>query len=277
MTALNPETRPEGRYIVPGLSQGLAVLSMFSRKRTRISAPEIARELDLPRTTVFRILHTLMAMNFVCKDSDERHFRLGPAVLGAGFAFISSLDYVEVAQPILQKLRDATGWSAHMAIRDGTDIVYVARYAAHATVRSSVNIGSRLPVHATVMGRALSWDMDADDLHRLFGSENLQKYTEQTPSNVTALATLLAEDRARGYAFSQSFFERGVSSVAVPVRDAAGHVAASINVTSVDAYIDPARMHGEIKDALIAAAREITAWLTSDESPRLNSARAGAG
>ena len=83
MTATNPETRPEGRYIVPGLSQGLAVLSMFSRKRPRISAPEIARELDLPRTTVFRILHTLMATNFVCRDSDERHFRLGPAVLGA--------------------------------------------------------------------------------------------------------------------------------------------------------------------------------------------------
>ncbi len=274
MIPSKPDPRPEGRYIVPGLSQGLAALSLFSRKRTRITAPEIARELDLPRTTVFRILHTLQATGFVCREEDERHFRLGPAVLGAGFAFIASLDYVEVAQPVLQRLRDATGWSAHMAIRDGMDIVYVARYAAHATVRSSVNIGSRLPVHATVMGRALSWDMSADELRKLFGSNELQKFSEQTPATVEAFAALVAEDRDRGYAFSQSFFERGVSSVAVPVRDASGQIVASINVTSVDAYVDPARMHNEIKDALISAAHEITLWLTSDASPRLNAGRA---
>ncbi|MBM3608163.1 MAG: IclR family transcriptional regulator [Alphaproteobacteria bacterium] len=265
MNGVKNEARPEGRYIVPGLSQGLAVLSMFSRKRIRIAAPEIARELRLPRTTVFRILHTLQVMGFVCREDDERHFRLGPAVLGAGFAFIASLDVVEISQPVLQRLRDVTGWSAHMAIRDGADIVYVARFAAHATVRSSVNIGSRLPVHATVMGRALAWDMTLEDMRQLFGAEALPKFSEQTPATAEAFLALVNEDKARGYAFSQSFFERGVSSVAAPVRDSSGAIVAAVNVTSVDAYVDAQRMHAEIKDALMGAAGDITQWLTSDE------------
>lgn len=272
MNSIDP--RPEGRYIVPALSQGLATLALFSRKRTRITAPEISRELNLPRTTVFRILHTLQTMGFICREDDERHFRPGPGLLGAGFSFIASLDYVEVAQPILQRLRDATGWSAHMAIRDGIDIVYVARCAAHSTVRSSVSIGSRLPLHATVMGRVLSWEMSEADIEALYEGKTLQRFSEQTPLTTKDFARLVAADRARGYAYSQSFFERGVSSVATPVRDASNQIIASINLTSVDARVDPDHMHGPIKDALLAAAQEINLWLTNDSSPHLNGAQA---
>lgn len=272
MNTLDP--RPEGRYIVPALSQGLATLALFSRKRTRITAPEISRELDLPRTTVFRILHTLQAMGFVCREDDERHFRPGPGLLGAGFSFIASLDYVEVAQPILQRLRDATNWSAHMAIRDGIDIVYVARCAAQSTVRSSVSIGSRLPLHATVMGRALSWEMSETELETMYQGKTLQRFSEQTPVTTSDFAKLVAADRARGYAYSQSFFERGVSSVATPVRDSAGQIIASINLTSVDAHVDPDHMHGPIKDALLAASQEINLWLTNDAGPHVNAAPA---
>ncbi|MDN3562763.1 helix-turn-helix domain-containing protein, partial [Halomonas neptunia] len=72
----------------------------------RVAPPEIAQELNLPRSTVFRLLHTLQMMGFVQKEGDERHFKLGPAVLSHGFEYLASLDIVEAAQPILQRLRD---------------------------------------------------------------------------------------------------------------------------------------------------------------------------
>ena len=262
-TALDKSTL-EGRYIVPALAQGLALLSLFTRDRTRLSAPEIAQLLNLSRTTVFRLLHTLVAAGYIRKDEDGRHYSPGPAVLGSGFSYLASLDFIEVAQASLQRLRDDTGLSAHLAIRDGREVVYVARYAAKTTVRSSVTIGTRFPIHATIMGRMMMLDMSNSELVALFPEPKLPCFSEQTPVTLEELKALLAEDRERGYAASQSFFERGVSSVAAPVRDAGGSILAAINVTCVDAYVDPADMHGRIKDLVMAASREITRWISQD-------------
>lgn len=271
---MDKSVTPEGRYIVPALAQGLSVLSLFSRDKVRLTAPEISRELSLPRTTVFRIMHTLEAMGYICKEEDERHFRLGPAMLGRGFAYLASLDFVEVAQPVLARLRDTTGMSVHMAVRDGSDIVYVSRYAAQTTVRSSVTIGTRFPAHATIMGRMLLSDMDEAELRALFPREPLQQYSERTPRTVAELFALIAGDRKKGYAVTQSFFERGVASVAAPVRDARGTIVAAINVTSVDAYVDPATMEGPVKNAVLAASEEITGWISSDGVMRSRVSRA---
>ena len=259
---------PEGKYIVPALAQGLAVLGLFSRERPTLTAPDIALELGLSRTTVFRLLHTLQTMGYVTKAEEERRYKLGAALLGRGFSYLSSLDIVEVAQPILEQLRDETGMSTHMAVRDGRDVVYVARYAARTTVASSVHIGTRFPVHATVMGRMTICDFTAEELAALYPDEALPRFSEQTPATRSALAAVLAEDRARGYAVSQSFFERGVSSVAAPVRDGSGRIVAAINATSVDSVIDPSLMHGHVKDAVIGASTEITKWMSQGSPGR---------
>lgn len=261
----------QGRYIVPALAQGLQVLSLFTRERTRLSAPDVAHELELSRTTVFRLLHTLVAAGYLRKEDDDRHYTPGPAMLGSGFSYLASLDYVELAQPILQKLRDDTGLSAHLAIRDGREVVYVARYAAKTTVRSSVTIGTRFPIHATIMGRMMLLDASDAELDGLFPEKALPQFSDQTPTTLEEFKAMLREDRKRGYAASQSFFERGVSSVAAPVRDAGGAIIAAINVTSVDTYVEPDEMNGRIKDLVVAAAHEITQWISHDS--RSESAR----
>jgi len=251
----------DNRYIVPALAQGLGILSLFGGEARSFTAPEIARRLSLPRTKVFRLLQTLVAMDYVRCGEDKRHFTLGPALLRGGFSYLASLDMVEVAQPILQRLRDETGLSAHMAIRDRREIVYVARFAARSTIASSVHIGTRFPVHATIMGRMTIFELDDKELAALFRDQPLQRFTPQTPTTLKALKALLADDRKRGYAVSQAFFEAGVSAIAAPVRDGAGRIVAAINVTAVNAHIDEQAMNGELKDAVLEAAGEISRWL----------------
>ena len=256
------DARPEGKYVVPALAQGLAVLRLFSRENPALTAPEIATRLSLPRTTVFRLLHTLQLTGFVMRCEDERSYKLGPAILDRGFAYLASLDIVEIAQPVLQKLRDTTGMSAHLAVRDGREIVYVARFAARTTVASTVQIGTRFPIHATVMGRMMICELTEAELAALFPADPLPVYSEQTPATRAQLQGLLAEDRARGYAVSQSFFERGVSSIAAPVRDGNGTIVAAINVTSVDSYVPLEEMQGALKDEVLRASAELTRWLS---------------
>lgn len=256
---------PEGKYVVPALAQGLCLLSLFSRETPTLTAPDISTRLGLSRTTVFRLLHTLQLLGFVSREQDERSYRLGPALLNRGFAYLASLDLVERAQPILQRLREETRMSAHLAVRDGQEIVYVARFAARTTVASSVQIGTRFPVHATVMGRMTICDFTDRELAALFPKEPLAAFSDQTPTSLAALKEILSQDRKVGYAVSQSYFERGVSSIAAPVRDESGRIAAAINITAVDSYVQLDDMHGPLKDAVLKASAEITCLLPGED------------
>jgi DNA-binding IclR family transcriptional regulator len=252
---------PRERYIVPALAHGLNVLALFSRERPSLTAPDICAALGLPRATVFRILVTLERAGYVLRGSDDRTFRLGPGLINRGFTYLASLDLPEIGQAALQKLRDRTGFSAHLAVRDGREVVYVARVAAFSTVASNVQIGTRFPAHATIMGRMLLMDLSDEELRALFPERKLPKATSQTPETLSDLKLLLTADRARGYGVSHSFFERGVSAVGAPVRDGAGRVVAAINVTAVDTHIDKSAIEGEIKDAVLDAASDIGRWL----------------
>ena len=258
------ESEKAGRYMVPALAQGLAVLGLFTRERPVWSPPEIARELSLARATVFRLLQTLEANGSVMREDGERAFRLGVSVLSQGFAYLSSLDLVEVSRPFLKRLRDKTGLSSHLAIRDGREIVYVARFAGHSALTSNVTVGTRFPVHATVLGRMLICEFSQEQLAALFGDQDLTRYSEHTPRNREELAALLAQDRARGYATSQSFFEHGVSSIAAPVRDQSGAIIASINLTTADTRVSMDDFNGALKDDVLGAAADISRWIVAD-------------
>ncbi len=249
------------RYVVPALAHGLDVLSLFSRENPSLTAPDICAALGLPRATVFRIMVTLERAGYVLRGADERTFRLGPGLLNRGFTYLASLDLSEIGQPALHRLRDRTGLSAHLAVRDGREVVYVARVAALSTVASNVQIGTRFPAHATIMGRMLLLGMSDDELRALFPERKLHQSTPQTPGTLAELRDVLLADRTRGYGVSQSFFERGVSAVGAPVRDGAGRVVAAINVTAVDTHIDVEAMHGPIKEAVLDAAQDIGRWL----------------
>ena len=253
--------KPANRYLVPALAQGLSLLALFSRERPVWTAPEIVAELALARATVFRLLKTLEAAGYVARDESGRGFRLGAAVLSRGFAYLSSSDLVEVAQPVLRRLRDETGLSAHLVVREGTEVIYLARYAANSTLSSSVNVGTRFPVHATTLGRMAICELSDAELKTLYPDPVLPRFSDQTPGTREELAGLLAGDRKRGFAASQSFFERGVNSIAAAVRDKSGKIVAAINITAVESHVTLDEMNGKLKDKVLEAAAEISRWI----------------
>jgi DNA-binding IclR family transcriptional regulator len=249
------------RYAVPGLERGLNILLLFSRARRAISPPDMARELGIPRSTVFRLVQTLEEKGFLQRAETGRDYALGPAVLSLGFEYLGSLDLVELANPVLARLRDATGCSAHLAIRRGTDVIYLARHASRSAISSSVSVGTALPAHATIMGRVLLADLPDGELRALYAGQALGRFSDQTPTSLAGLRALLADDRRRGHAIGTAFFERGVTAVAAPVRDHSSRAVAAINVTTLDAALDARRLAGEIKDRVCEAAAAISALL----------------
>lgn len=237
-------------YLVPGLERGLRLLQLFGPARPELGAPEIARELELPRTTAFRLLQTLEALQFLERAADGS-FRLGPAVLRLGVEFVASLDVGEQGRAVVEKLCEETGQSTQLAIRDGRDIVVVVKKNPSSLFVSNVQVGTRMPAHATALGRLLLQDVA---LRKLYPEGRLKQFSSQTPKNVAELERLIAQDRARGYAVSESFFEAGISAIAAPVRNHEQRVVAAISVIVAQPRLEPRRRDELIQKAVAAAA-----------------------
>lgn len=245
------------RYNVPGLERGLRMLQLFDRSRKILSAAEMARTLEIPRSTAFRLAQTLEQLGFLTRENDA--YRIGPAVLRLGFEYIASLEFTELARPIIERLRDATGFSAQIVIRDGREVVVVLKAAAQSTFASNVNVGTRLPAHATILGRVLLADTDDRALAALYpGASTLPRISTKSPRTLADLKRLIKEDRGRGYAVSESFFEQGISAIAAPVRDESGRIVAAISITAQRPNLEPSELRERLVKQVLRAAADLS-------------------
>lgn len=259
-TGVNAQGGDGDKYIVPALERGLRLLGEFGRDSRTLSAPELARRLDLPRSTVFRLLNTLESMNFIERVGSGNDYRLGLAVLRLGFDYLASLELTDLGQPVINRLCDEIRCACNLVVRDGRSIVYVARTSPPTPFSSVVHVGTRLPAHATVLGRVLLQDLTLPELRALYPEEHLEGFSASTPRTVLELFNLVETDRQRGYVLGEGFYELTISTIAAPVRDESGRVIAVLGTTIPSARIDPDRA-----DALVrrvkASADELSTLL----------------
>lgn len=246
------------KYIVPALERGLRMLGEFSRDTRTIGAPEFARRLGLPRSTVFRLLSTLESLGFVERSGND--YRLGVAVLRLGFEYIASLELTELGQPVLQRLCDDIRYPVNLVVRDGRFIVYVAKVSPPTPFASAVRVGTRLPAHATVLGRILLEDLTLPELRALYPEEHLEEFSQNTPRTSLELFNMVQVDRERGYVLGEGFFEASISTIAAPVRDESGHIVAALGATIPAGHIEPERIDGLVQ-RVRASADELSALL----------------
>ncbi|GAB3626531.1 IclR family transcriptional regulator [Pandoraea terrae] len=262
----------DNKYSVPGLERGLRILMAFSAREPVLNGADLARRLDIPRSTVFRLLQTLESEGFIEKAGDERNYRLGVAVLRLGFEYLNSLELTDLGTPVIEKLRDQTGFSSHILILDQRDAVFVAKAASRELVFGSVRVGTRLPAHATAVGHMLLGDYSLDALRKLYPERKLDAFTTYTPTTVEALYKVVQEDVARGYSMSQAFFEQNISTIAAPVRNHLGEIAAVISVTIPQARVEADLLASGLVETVVNAADELSHKLNYRANPRSSSA-----
>lgn len=243
MTARRPAAAPaEDRYTVPALARGLQLLMQFTRDERQLSGAELSRRLQLPRASVFRMLCTLEQGGFVERADDGVSYKLGLAVLRLGFELLASLELSEHGRGLIEDLRDRSCCSAHIVVRDGREVVFVAKAPGPSALFQSVQVGARLPAHATVLGRLLLADLDLPALRKLYPEATLPAYTPVTPTTVAQLKALIDRDRAAGHGVSMGGFESGISTVAAPVFNERGEVTAALSITVPQPQIEPAAL-----------------------------------
>jgi DNA-binding IclR family transcriptional regulator len=251
----------EDAYLSPPVQRATRLLRRIAEGDAVTNMSRTARDLDISRTTLLRLLHTLEAERFIEPRAGEGSgWRIGTALIGlAARAF--GEDLAEAAQPVLTRLAETLGLSAHLGVLDGREVVYMVRRTPNLSWGSNIRVGSRLPAHAANMGRIILAHLPDDEVRRLYGGVAMEAVTAQTATSVEALLAKLAVDRAEGLAWSEGYYENGIGSVAAALRDAAGHPVAAINVSGQVASFEGAEARARIGTAVRGAAAEISARL----------------
>lgn len=145
----------EDRQFVTALARGLQVLKCFTSGEEHLGNQEIAQRCRLPKSTVTRLTHTLTLLDFLHHDSAQNRYRLGMATLSLGGTTLLRLDAREISRPIMQALANQTGCLIALGMREGMSMLYLETSRSDASVITiRLNLGSRIPLHTTAMGRA---------------------------------------------------------------------------------------------------------------------------
>jgi len=243
-----------------GLERGLAVIRAFSADAPSLTLSEVARDLGITPATARRILLTLSELGYV--RSDGRRFSLTPRVLALGWAYLSSLDFGELAGPFMEELSAKTRESCSIATLDLPDIVYVARVPTSRIMTVALGVGARLPAYATSMGRVLLADLPDDELTAYLSSVEAEPLTERTVTSPDKLREVIDAARTDGYALVDQELELGLRSIAAPIRNSRGRTIAALNVSAHASRSTPASLRTETLPHLHATATQITTALT---------------
>ncbi|MDA8296131.1 MAG: helix-turn-helix domain-containing protein [Actinomycetota bacterium] len=244
-----------GGDFVQSLERGLTVIRAFGPGRERLTLTEVAQLTGLTRAAARRFLLTLVELGYV--RSDGREFSLRPRVLELGYAFLSGLSLPEVAQPLVEEFVAEVHESSSISVLDGSDIVYIVRVPTHRIMTVAISVGTRFPAYCTSMGRVLLAAKSDDDLDAYLAEVELAALTERTTTDPGELRAILAKVRAEGFALVEQELEDGLTSLAVPIREANGSVTAAMNVSANAFRVDAERLVREFLPLLQETARHI--------------------
>lgn len=191
----------------------------------------IAREVGLPKTTVYRLLLTLEQREVVTRGSGVEEFRLGPRLLYLGLLVRDSSSLHEAALPLMRELREQLGETVNLNICVGNERLCIASLEGTHRVRMQGVMGERSPLHSGAAARAILAFMPGARVEAYISENLLTRVTGETITDPERLRAILAEDRARGYVISNGERTEGVTSVGAPIWDAGREVVASLNVS----------------------------------------------
>ncbi|WP_049579137.1 IclR family transcriptional regulator [Streptomyces sp. SBT349] len=217
---------------VPAVSRALDILELFLDGDGTLSAPEITRKLQLPRTTVHELVTTLAARSYLVPVQEQPgRFRLGVRTYQLGSRYAEQLDLAAEGQQVARSVAETCGETVHVAVLEEADVIYIAKVDSTHAVRMVSAAGRRLPAHCTAVGKMLLASLPREELDERLPEGELPRMTPNSITSPSALREVLAEVRTSGVASEQRESNPDVSCVAAPVRDRAGRVVAALSVS----------------------------------------------
>ena len=244
---------------VPALERGLTLLRLIAQANEPLTLSELSDAIGVSRSTVYSLLATLQQYGMVTKDVRHKTYQLGVATLELGSAYLNRVSLVPVFNQVAAQLVAACGETVKLAVLDGRDVVYLGKQEGLYSVRLVARVGSRMPAHATAVGKLLLAELDSAALGQLYAGYDWPTRTAATVASFAALREQLGAIRQVGYAFDREESTLGVQCVAAPVRDNDGVIAA-ISIGVPNDRLNDGRL-AELLTLVIAHAQDMSRML----------------
>ncbi len=252
------ETVKRRNAFVQSVDRAVTVMELLSR-RGWSGVTEVANELEIHKSTAYRLLTTLRDRGLVEQDSATEKYRLGFGLVALASSVTADLDVVRCSRPVCDRLAEQTRETVTVAVLEGDDGIILHQSNSGSSALSVNWEGRHTPLHATAAGKIFLHYMPEDQRRRLL-KRPLQRYTENTIAKPASLQMELRASRDRGYWYTVEELEDGLNAVAAPIRCAEGAVVAAVSVSG-PAFRLPGGSFEEVGGLIAAAAAEISRCL----------------
>lgn len=248
----------DDRRFVAALARGLGLLRCFRPQDRWLAHQELARRSGLPQATVSRLTFTLVSLGYLRHRAERGEYALAPAVLALGFSVLTNFEIGRIARPWMEALAERTQSAISLGVRHEGTMVYVAHCRSSARLILGLDVGTRLPLAETAMGRAL-WCASTPGMRELIAQRLRAEDAARWPARAAALARAEAEMAARGYVSSETEWESEIAAVGVGIDLGDGREPLALTVGGAAARLRGALLHEEFAPALIETGRAIVA------------------
>ena len=239
---------------IQSLARGLTIIELLANHQDGISITELAKELDVNKSTASRLVQTLVKQGYVEQVPDSRRYQLSVKVVILSQLVINRFPLRDIAHPHLQRLVERTGECAHIAIYSMGQAYVLDDVETTSLLRVVSGIGRMAPLHCTAVGKCLLAFSDIPI------PSNLTRMTAHTITNHESLNLHLREIREQGYAVDDEEMEIGIRCVAAPIYDTSQQVIATIGISGPAVRVTKERV-GKIAKIIIQVSKDLTAHL----------------
>lgn len=242
------------------IEKAIQILDCLSEADKSLGITEISSQLFIPKSTVHRILSTLLRHSLVSKDKDTSRYRLGVQILKYSNSFYNSFDLRRYSKTILKRTCLDTGLTTFLSIwLDGKGVcIDSVRFSQEAKVQNLfVDIGKIMPFHCASSAKILLAYQSPVEISRLIKGRPLRKYTSKTITDPDKLIQHLKEIKAKGFAICDEELEEGIRAVSAPIKNINGKTIASITITGLVNRIN-SKVIDQLVRTVVNAAKEIS-------------------
>lgn len=242
---------------IQSLDRAIQILEVLGNNPSGMGVSELSRVVNLPKSTVHRILDTLLQKGYVEKNSEKEKYKLGLKIVELSNKILANMELRSEARPYLEELMNYVNEVVHLCVlRDG-EMVYIDKVECPNPIRMYSQIGRRIPVHCTAVGKATLAFLPKDEVIKILEMKGMPRKTQNTITDLQQLLNHLEEVRRLGYAVDDIEHEEGIRCVAAPIFDGTGQVVAAISVAGPDFRITIERIP-ELADKVRKVAQKIS-------------------
>jgi len=196
-----------------------------------LSLSEISERLELPTSTVHRLLAAMKERGYIEQQRRSGGYKLGLTFVDMSSLYLNRLELKTEAEPFLRDLSSKTGLTAFLAIRDHDQIVYIDKMETFSSLRKYSILGQRRPVYTTSLGKALLFDLVDEEIRELLSNTSFEKHGPKTHTDLQRLIFDINTSRTRGWAMDDEEAEEGIRCVAAPIHDYRSRAIAAISAS----------------------------------------------